>query len=54
MDHAKQRHVAGMAEEYLRRRNLAEVRYRFDVLAIEAQAGAAPVVRLHKGAFGSA
>lgn len=52
--HAKQRHVVGMAEEYLRRRNLAEVRYRFDILAIEAQAGAAPVVRLHKGAFGAA
>jgi uncharacterized protein (TIGR00252 family) len=54
VDHAKQRHVVGMAEEYLRRRNLAEVRYRFDILAIEAQAGAAPVVRLHKGAFGAA
>lgn len=30
-----------------------EVAYRFDVLAIEAKAGAAPVVRLHKGAFGA-
>lgn len=29
-----------------------EVRCRFDVLSIEAKAGAAPVVRLHKGAFG--
>ncbi len=54
VDGAKQRHVVGMAEEYIRRRNLAEVRYRFDILAIEAQAGVAPVVRLHKGAFSSA
>src|SRR5574341_1119063 len=29
VDHAKQRHVVGMAEDYLRRRNLADVRYRF-------------------------
>ena len=53
VDHAKQRHVVGMAEDYLRRHNLADIRYRFDILAIEAMAGAAPVVRLHKGAFGS-
>ncbi len=54
VDYAKQRHVVGMAEDYLRRRNLADVRYRFDILAIEALAGAAPIVRLHKGAFGAA
>ncbi len=54
VDHAKQRHVVGMAEDYLRRHNLADIRYRFDILAIEAKAGARPVVRLHKGAFGAA
>ncbi len=54
VDGAKQHHVVGVAEDYLRRRNLADVRYRFDVLAIEAKAGVAPVVRLHKGAFGVA
>ena len=53
VDPAKQRHVVSMAEEYLRRRNLADIRYRFDILAIEAIAGAAPVVRLHKAAFGA-
>jgi len=54
VDHAKQHHVVGMAEDYLRRHNLADIRYRFDILAIEAKAGARPVVRLHKGAFGAA
>ncbi|HXE76322.1 MAG TPA: YraN family protein [Candidatus Xenobia bacterium] len=53
VDHAKQRHVIGMAEDYLRRLNMADIRYRFDILAIEASAGAPPIVRLHKGAFGS-
>ena len=48
----KQRHLAAMARNYLARQQLGEVRYRFDLLALEAKAGAAPVVPLHKGAFG--
>ena len=51
VDHSKQQHLAGMAQDYLRRKNLADVRYRFDILAIEAKPGAAPTVRLHKAAF---
>jgi len=33
VDYSKQQHLAGMAQDYLRRRNLADVRYRFDILA---------------------
>ncbi|MGH9812827.1 MAG: YraN family protein [Candidatus Acidiferrales bacterium] len=51
VDYSKQQHLAGMAQDYLRRRNLADVRYRFDILAIEAMPGAPPTVRLHKAAF---
>lgn len=50
---AQQRALADIATDYLRRHNLAEVRYRFDILAIEAEPGAPPTVRLHKGAFGA-
>lgn len=53
VDVAKQQGVERLARHYLSRRGLSETPYRFDVLAIEAKAGAAPVVRLHKGAFGS-
>lgn len=63
----KQRVLVGMARDYLLRlarrsppgqsagqeTRQEEISYRFDVLAIEAKAGAAPVVRLHKGAFGA-
>lgn len=52
VDTEKQRLLVEMARDYLRRCDLADVRYRFDVLSIEAKAGASPVVRLHKGAFG--
>jgi putative endonuclease len=53
VDAEKQQALQRMARDYLRRRRLAEARYRFDVLALEAGPGAAPVVRLHKGAFGA-
>ena len=53
MDRAKQQEIVGMARDYLRRAKLSDTRCRFDVVAIEAKAGAAPVVRLHKGAFGA-
>lgn len=52
VDADKQQVLLSMARDYLLRRQLGEVSYRFDVLALEAKAGAAPVVRLHKGAFG--
>lgn len=48
----KQHKLRGTAREYLIRHRLGEVPYRFDVLALEARRGSAPVVRLHKGAFG--
>lgn len=57
---AKREAVARIARTYLARRARrkkeeaeAAPPHRFDVLAIEAKAGAAPTVRLHKGAFGS-
>lgn len=53
VDAEKRDVLVGMARDYLARRGLADVRYRFDLLALEARAGAAPVVRLHKGAFGA-
>lgn len=52
VDAEKQRLLQGMARDYLSRRRLTDVSYRFDVLALEARPGAAPLVRLHKGAFG--
>lgn len=45
--------LARAARHYLARRRLADVSYRFDILAIEAATGTAPVIRLHKGAFGT-
>jgi putative endonuclease len=53
VDHTKRQRLVAMAQDYLRRHNLADVRYRFDVLAIESKPGAPPTVRLHKAAFGS-
>jgi len=57
---AKQEAVARLARYYLARRarrkheETEEVPpHRFDILAIEAKAGAPPTVRLHKGAFRS-
>lgn len=54
VDAAKRQELLAMARDYLARRKLGEVRYRFDVVALEARPGAAPAVRLHKGAFGAA
>ncbi len=52
VDTSKQQGVERLARYYLQRRGLGEIPYRFDVVALEARPGAAPVVRLHKGAFG--
>jgi putative endonuclease len=53
VDAAKQRALAAMGQSYAARRGLDATPLRFDVLALEAKPGAAPIVRLHKGAFGS-
>ena len=50
----KRRNLARMARQFLRARRIDSAPCRFDVLAIETRAGAPPVVRLHKGAFGMA
>lgn len=52
VDAEKQQAVSRAARDFLSRRRLADVSYRFDVLALEAAPGAVPVIRLHKGAFG--
>jgi putative endonuclease len=49
----KRRHLVRMAQQFLAEWRIKEAQCRFDVLAIESRAGAAPVVRLHKDAFGS-
>lgn len=49
----KEQHLARMAGQFLRARRLDGVPHRFDVIAIESQPGARPVLRLHKGAFTS-
>jgi len=54
VDADKRAELLAMAREYLRRRRLTEVSYRFDLVAIEVLPGRAPQVRLHKGAFGGA
>jgi putative endonuclease len=54
VDGDKQQALRRTAREYLSRRRLADASYRFDVLALEAEPGTAPVIRLHKGAFGAA
>ena len=50
---AKRRHLVRIARMFLAEWRIKEAQCRFDVLAIESRAGAAPVVRLHKDAFGS-
>ena len=52
VDADKRAELVAMARDYLRQRRLADVSYRFDLVAIEALPGQAPQVRLHKGAFG--
>lgn len=54
VDVHKQQALRRTAREYLSRRRLADASYRFDVLALEAEEGTAPIIRLHKGAFGAA
>lgn len=54
VDAGKQGLVQRAARHYLSRRRLADISYRFDVVALEAAPGGEPVVRLHKGAFGAA
>lgn len=51
VDAAKREHLVEMAREYIARRRLSEVRWRFDVLAIEGRRGQEPEVRLHRAAF---
>lgn len=48
----KRRNLTRMAQQFLRARRIESSPCRFDILAIESQAGARPAVRLHKGAFG--
>jgi putative endonuclease len=48
----KRRHLMRIARMFLAEWRIKEAQCRFDVLAIESRAGAAPVVRLHKDAFG--
>lgn len=52
VDADKRRELVVMAREYLRRRRLTHLSYRFDLVAIEAPPGRAPTVRLHRAAFG--
>jgi putative endonuclease len=47
----KRRNLSRMATQFLRTRRIESTACRFDVLAIETNIGAHPVVRLHKGAF---
>lgn len=52
VDPGQQQELRAMARGYLTRRRLGTVPCRFDVVALEARPGAAPAVRLHKGALG--
>lgn len=47
----KRRNLSRMARQFLRVRRIELADCRFDVMAIENQAGSRPEVRLHKGAF---
>jgi putative endonuclease len=47
----KRRNISRVAQQFLRARHIESAECRFDVLAIETQAGQRPLVRLHKGAF---
>lgn len=50
----KRLYVERMARRFLAERRTRGVSWRFDVVAIETRAGCAPIVRLHKNAFGAA
>jgi putative endonuclease len=49
----KRRCLSRMARQFLAERHIKEAACRFDVIAIEAQPGRPPAIRLHKGAFTS-
>lgn len=51
VDGEKRRNLARMARQFIRIRRIGAPSHRFDILAIESQAGSQPQVRLHKGAF---
>lgn len=53
VDWEKRRNLTRMARQFLRVRRIEAVPHRFDIVAIESQAGTQPQVRLHKGAFRS-
>jgi putative endonuclease len=52
VNHDKRRNLTRMARHFLRSRRIESAKCRFDVLAIETEAGQRPIVRLHKNAFG--
>ena len=45
--------VERMARRFLSERRMPGISWRFDIVAIETRAGCAPMVRLHKNAFGA-
>jgi putative endonuclease len=47
----KRRNLSRMAKQFLLQWRIRDTKYRFDVLAIETDTGARPIVRLHKDAF---
>jgi putative endonuclease len=51
VDREKRRNLRRIARQFLRLRRIDPSASRFDVLAIETQAGKRPNVRLHKAAF---
>jgi putative endonuclease len=53
VDWEKRRNVTRMARQFLRMRRIDAASHRFDIVAIESQAGTQPQIRLHKGAFRS-
>lgn len=50
---AKQRKIAGLAAELVRRKRLGVGRVRFDVIAVEFADNADPILRHHEAAFES-
>lgn len=49
---AKRHSLVRVAKQFMMEWRIKDGNFRFDVLAIESRAGAAPVVRLHKDCFG--
>jgi putative endonuclease len=48
---SKRRNLSRMAKQFLLQWRIRDTKFRFDVLAIETDTGARPIVRLHKDAF---